>query len=190
MSREYPIALTMALEGIDKITTAVCLDPGASSGWCVLVDGRITSGQGAPEDAIAAVDYALGVRHDGTCDRKIDALVIEEPYMVSMGDQWKLPWVGGGYQRAWRHQMTEQTALWVPKPSSWRAELGLNVGAEGTRKRKDVDKTVWLWCQSKTRMKLTTVTGKPQYDRCMAIGMLYAVLSIHRTTTALRTTRA
>jgi hypothetical protein len=190
MSREYPIALMMALEGIDKIHTAVCLDPGASSGWCVLIDGRITSGQGAPEDAIAAVDYALGVRPDGTCDRKIDVLVIEEPYMVSMGDQWKLPWVGGGYQRAWRHQMTEQTALWVPKPSSWRAELGLNVGADGTRKRADVDNTVWRWCQSKTRLPLTTVTGKPQYDRCMAIGMLYAVLSIHRTTTALRATRA
>lgn len=165
--------------------TSLALDPGTgSSGWALAVDGRLYSGQGDPEDVVDTVQDIL--TEEGI--RTIDILVVEDPFFIRIGNQWKLAWCAGLMSGVFRHRRRRDGVFWRPKPSTWRAVLGLNVSDEvdaNGKNRKDreaVERAVHVWCRERTKLSLTTPSGTIQADRCMAIGMLYAAHRLARGT--------
>jgi hypothetical protein len=155
----------------------LALDPGSgSTGWALLIDGRLWSGQGKPEDVVDTVRDIL----DEHRIRSVDVLVVEDPFSIGKGNQWKLAWCAGFLFGTFRLSVRRGGVSWRPKPASWRAALKLNVSDELNKEgkqRKDreaIERAVWLWCKARTNLALTTTDGKIEADRCMAIGMLYA----------------
>jgi len=166
-------ALAVGSRFLARGTALVAIDPGASTGWCVRWTNPdddhpgagqrfLESGQDEPAAAAKAVLDVLGCR-------PIGLLVIEEPFMISRGNQWKLAWAGGELRGRLAEQQVEEAAIWTPKPSSWRYELGLAKG-----KRGEVNDAVHAWAEEKLGVPLRTRTGAPEYDRASAVALSFA----------------
>lgn len=157
--------------------TILALDPSmGSAGYALSIDSKlIDSGQGKLDDVIHRVDNLIR-----TNDCRIDVLVVEDPFFIGKGNQWKLAWAAGALSYAFRSHLSQDAVFWRPLPSQWRAVLGLNTSQERDfrgRKKRDretVDNLVFEFCRAKTGLALSTVNGKIESDRCMAIGMLLA----------------
>lgn len=153
----------------------VAFDPGASTGWRVLrFDGDSTApveddhGQATPQEAADEVIKRLG-------SRPVGLLVIEEPFHIGIGNQWKLAWVAGELRgRLARWQITQQ-ALWTPKQQTWRSLLGLQKSARLAKQ--PINEHIHEWAEHRARRPLRTITGAPATDHANAYALAEAALA-------------
>lgn len=180
----------------------LAFDPSTTkTGWALSLRGRLLSGQGDPEECVDVVFDLL--RDAGVV--MIDVLAVEEPFnigrpmpkrtkggtvvtdatgapvMTAGGNQWKLAQAGGLLIGSFRRSVRPGGVMWKPIPGAWRSVLGLNTGPEGTRKREDVNRGVWLWAKATTRLPLIHIHNNrevPELDRANAIALLYATVAL------------
>jgi hypothetical protein len=151
----------------------VAIDPSArSTGWAVLRSQDATvigHGQDEPRDAFASILTLIG-------DQPIGILSVEEPHLggIVTDNTGKLFWAAGWMHGRLTSRMVDEDCIWKPKPSTWRAWLGLNKGPGFTRKRDDVNAGIHLWSQTRVHDALRSAAGAPQFDRANAIALAYA----------------
>lgn len=159
----------------------LALDPGThSSGWALSLKGMLYSGQGEPE--IVAETILKLLKQAGVVE--IDVLVVEEPFFVGKGNQWKLPWSGGYLEGRFIDRLRKGGVLWKPKASTWRGIIGINKGVDGSRKGPSVNLAVHAWAAKTVGLSLVTEGGKREEDRANAIGMLKTALALARSVKA------
>lgn len=161
----------------ERRTTIAAIDPSSQedhTGWCVLSESEsgtvLVSGE---DDMVRAVEHVRAALGD---DVGVDVLVVEQPYIVGVGNQWKLAWAGGYALGNLLDYCVSPSGYWTPRASTWRSVLGLNKGVGGSRKGKDVDAAVHAWAQSYGRKPLLRGRGAPAVDEANAIGMAAAAL--------------
>lgn len=165
----------------------VAIDPGKRSmGWAVIdVDRKLHSGEGVPSDVVRDLDALLSLTGPPL------VFTSEAPYSVSAAQILKAQHRSGGvgavyalgratgYVEGGIRRHTLRAARWEPKPSTWRAVLGLNRRGDGDMTSRDATaEAVVLWARATTRMALRRNNGEPCVDEAMAIAMAYATLSV------------
>ncbi len=157
-------ALRQAAGYLHHGTCMVCIDPGASTGWFVSNAAGGFSEHGQDPPAVAAKRVLEWCNED-----PIGLLVVEEPFLISTGNQWKLAWVAGEMFGRLAGELVDDRAVWTPKPISWRAVINLGRG-----KRDEVNAAIHTFAEDQLQVPLRTPSGQPEYDRANAIGMSVA----------------
>lgn len=164
----------------------LAIDPGKTSmGWAYVdADGVLSSGQGPFDDVADTVDTLLDMAGPPFL------FACEEPYTVTLrtlkagnggiGAISALQRASGYVEGALRRH-TRRSVRWRPKPTSWRAVLGLNRrSTDESTARDETAVAVLLWVRAQTKRTLATERGADCVDEAMAIAMAYAALALLR----------
>lgn len=146
-------------------------DPGASTGWRVMWRDSHSEadrhGQAAPADAAGEVCTLLG-----TCP--VALLVIEEPFFIGIGNQWRLAWTAGELRGRLARWQVHQHLLWTPKQQTWRSMLGLTKSARLAKQ--PINEHIHEWAEAHAGRPLRTTTGAPAVDQANAYALAEAAL--------------
>lgn len=173
LDRGTSLVFQNAARYVSDTCCIVAVDPGASTGWCVVESGL----QSRPSEWWSGQDPGrTAARHitDIVLGNPIGLLVIEEPFFVGTGNQWKLAWSGGEMFGRLADSLVDEAAAWRVKPVSWRSVLGLNVKGG----RQIVNDACHTHAESTLGKPLRTSSGALEYDRASAVCMALAACAL------------